>query len=688
MRGTGSGLSKVAYFSGIFSGIFPLHGLKEGAELQAVWLSTSEAARALGVTERAVRKKIMAGELQARVQAGRGGLGGQVYLVPLDALPPEARRRYLAEVAAAPPSPPTPPPEPENDPNEKIGSLAELIAKYGEEKARKIVNDARAKWEAVVLEALEVMNGPWGDKARRLEALARRRKVSKTTLYRMADRYMKEGVIGLVHDRYRRPGEGTRDKSRRSVTPEVEKFIRAMYLKYPPPKKSKVYEELKKAAAAKGWPLPSRATVYRVIADIKPAEEVLATRGDKEYESKMMPKVRRTYNHLLAMEEIVGDGHPFDIFVEFNGRAVRPNLSAWMDLRSRKIVGWCVTAGPANSDTIALALRHAIITHGLPGTLYTDWGKEYINEYIKDVCRRLDIGIRNCIPRTPRSKAIERLFRTVHDQFTLYLPGYCGNTPENRPPGYDEKKLLKQGKLLKFEDFVRRWAQYVEVYNNQVHSQIKDTPANAFAAAQHVRPGRVDERDLDILMMRKERVKVQPGYIRLFGRDYWSHNVDLGMLVGEWVQVWYDPHRVGEVLIWYRGKCIGTARNEEALAHGLDRAELAERLRANRRVKKALKLKMASYVEGIEDVLPGEIVRKAKRIRRSYAGTDLDGPVEKAVDENVQRLTGGESAARQVREVLESTGEGASRAPGKGKSGAGSRSKRLLLAWGDRVLAK
>lgn len=596
----------------------------------------------------------MAGKMMYLIQDGRGGLNGRVYLVALESLPPEAQRRYLertlatslpitgpAEETKAVAPAPSPAPA-------RIRTVAELAAKYGREKAERILARAK-KWEAVVLEARAIIAGSGRDedKTKRINALAKRRKVCAATLYRKVQSYREDGIMGLVDDRYRACGEGLDGKDRRAVTSEVRNFILALALQYPTPKGSHIYRELCKAAEVKEWPLPSRATVYRVIKEILHSEKVMGQRGDKEYESLCMPKVKRDYSHLLAMEEIVGDGHIYDLFVEWSGRAVRPQLSAWVDLKSRKIVGWCVTV-QTNSETIGLALRHAILTNGLPGRIYVDNGKDYLSNYIEDVCQRLDIGIRNCIPKTPRSKAIERLFRTVHDHFTLHLPGYCGNKPENRPPDFNEKKLLKAGKLLSMEEFVNRWAAWVEEYNNTVHSELKETPADTFAASPHVRPGKVNPRDLDILLMKREQVKVHAGYITLLGREYWSHNIELGRLVGEWVQVWYDFNRMGEVLIWYKGKFIGTAVNRKALLHGESRADLVAELRANRQIKKAIKQQIASYTEGIEDVLPDEVVKRAKRTKRfaGQAGEDSQAG-------NVRRLTGHERETQEAIKILE-----------------------------------
>jgi putative transposase len=611
------------------------------------WITTGEAAALLGVTRQAIHKAVLAGRLGAKADdAG----GRRAYLVALDSLPDEAQRRYLDRLRAAGEGPALSDGEAGGNQGPagaghsgRIATVAELVAKYGQERADKILSRAARQWEGVVKEALEVLASPAGEreKSARLAAIAHRRKVSVETLRRKVRAYQEEGVLGFVHSRYRVPGPGLAAAERRAVSPEVANWIKAQVLRYPPPKVSWVYRELQRVAPERGWTVPSRATVYRVAEEILETEKVLAQRGEREYERTCRPKIHRTYDHLAAMEEIVGDGYHFQNFVWYRGRLIRPQLSCWEDLRSRKIVGWCITP-QANSESVGLALRHAIVSHGLAACIYVDNGKEYVNAYIEQVCRRLEINIRECIPYSPQSKAIERFFRTVHEQFSMHQPAYWPR-PHKRPSDLDMARLRKEA--LSLEEFVARWEAWVDQYNNQFHSSLKDTPANVFAAAPHARPGRVDERVLDVLLMKAESVRVHAGYITLMGHKYWSENVDLGLLVGQTVQVWYDFNRMGEVLIWYRGQFIGTATNKKLLEHGASRADVAEELRAARRVRRALKERLAAYAESLEGA-PAE--QPARGGKRYFTGADSSG----GGDGKVRRLTGHERSAREARRVM------------------------------------
>jgi putative transposase len=621
-----------------------------------------------------VRKQIYTGKLKAEIESNARAKGGKQYLIPVTSLPTEAQEAFWREKqkeisterttqATALPSPPS----------EKIRTIAELVAKYGEQKAKEILKKPRQR-EKVVLEALESTEAE-KEKTRRMEALAKKHKISFGTLRRWVSAYLKDGLIGLVHDKYLEPGEGLAMKDRRTVNEEMRNFILAMYLRDMKPKGSHVLKELKKAAEIKGWKLPSKATIYRVIEEVSKSEVVMARKGKQAWKAEIRPKTKRNYNNLMVMQEIVGDGHPFDLFVEYEGRAIRPDLSAWVDLRSRKLVGWCITP-QANSESIGLALKHAIETHGLPGTIYTDNGKDYLSTYIEAVCHDLDIGIRNCIPKSPQSKLIERLFREVHDKFTRYQPGYCGNKPENRPEGFNQNKLLKAGKLITLEELARRFGAWMEEYNNTVHGALKDTPANVFNNVEHFRPGTVDPRVLDVLFMKRENVLVHDGYIRLYGRDFWTFGTDLDWLIGKYVEVWYDYNNMGQVLVKYNGRIVGTAVNKKALDHGESRADLVAEQRAKAKFEKETKRRIDAYAQGIPDELDGilpEDVLKRKRGRRY-----VTGPKEAQAQSNVRRITGYERDAVTAAEALE--------ADVKPRPEKVSRVKKMLMEAGRQAL--
>src|ERR1022692_4184994 len=94
----------------------------------------------------------------------------------------------------------------------------------------------------------------------------------------------------------------------------------------------------------------------------------------------------------------------------WSNAALRPWLTAMIDMRSRKIVGTAWSATPS-SHTISSALRVGIESFGIPQILYVDNGKDYekvgridFSPECSGVLVRLGIQPQYCLPRHPQSK--------------------------------------------------------------------------------------------------------------------------------------------------------------------------------------------------------------------------------------------------------------------------------------------
>ena len=150
-----------------------------------------------------------------------------------------------------------------------------------------------------------------------------------------------------------------------------------------------LYEKFEEVAVGRGWEeYPSIKTVARYIKHLmdKPGAEsarYLAANGLREWKNKKMIKGRRDATSLKVMEYVVGDEHTFDFWVQYtapNGKikAVRPKLVAWMDMRSRTIIG-DVACVNANGDVLKESLVKMLYSHpgGVPRILHVDNGKDY-----------------------------------------------------------------------------------------------------------------------------------------------------------------------------------------------------------------------------------------------------------------------------------------------------------------------
>lgn len=127
-----------------------------------------------------------------------------------------------------------------------------------------------------------------------------------------------------------------------------------------------LYERFELEAERREWEeYPSIKTVARYIKFLmgqRGAESArfLAANGTREWKNKRMMKGKRDATSLRVMEYVVGDEHTFDFWVQWtapNGKikAVRPKLVAWLDMRSRAIIG-DVACVNANSQTLKESL--------------------------------------------------------------------------------------------------------------------------------------------------------------------------------------------------------------------------------------------------------------------------------------------------------------------------------------------
>lgn len=97
-------------------------------------------------------------------------------------------------------------------------------------------------------------------------------------------------------------------------------------------------------------------------------------------------------------------------------------LFAFIDDHSRAVMGH--RFGFAE-DTVRLAaaLRPALASRGIPESIYVDNGSAFVDSWLLRACASLGIKLVHSTPGRPQGRGkIERLFRTVREQFLVELP--------------------------------------------------------------------------------------------------------------------------------------------------------------------------------------------------------------------------------------------------------------------------
>src|SRR5256886_3537115 len=98
-------------------------------------------------------------------------------------------------------------------------------------------------------------------------------------------------------------------------------------------------------------------------------------------------------------------------------------LFAFIDDHSRAVVGH--RFGFAE-DTVRLAaaLRPALASRGVPESIYVDNGSAFVDSWLLRACATLGIRLVHSTPGRPQGRGkIERVFRTVQDQFLVEVTG-------------------------------------------------------------------------------------------------------------------------------------------------------------------------------------------------------------------------------------------------------------------------
>ena len=465
----------------------------------------------------------------------------------------------------------------------------------------------------------------------------------KRTLYRYvkayneacawADKLQKETGVGFEFFKVlclcRKPKEtGTFP----SIKPEVKQVIKNIWFDKDFAAnlgtREMLYEKLRAIANINKWEkIPSYQTVTRYINYLMNDENMrnawfLASKGSREYKNKVMVKGSRDTSKLKVMQIVMGDEHTFDCWVAYkqpNGKVIpiKPHLAAWIDLRSRAIMGDVICKN-ANSDVLKQSLLKMMYSEpgGIPEYIYIDNGKDYTAKTMTGRNRNdrsgMDfddtakgfykaIGIKDyhrALPYEAWSKGqIERFFRIVCNDFTKWFTSYTGTLTGSKTSdkvNKDIQKMCDNGELLTMEEFYGEWTRWLtEVYMHKEHGGLKKagekykTPYDCFINEERYFKPEPPKSYATVLMMKEEKV-----YVRNIGIVRWNHEYrsdELCDYIGRKVDVKYDPNDMSTLYVFdENGRNVCEAYCQELLqiAPKVPQKALEEHLKMQKRQKK------------------------------------------------------------------------------------------------------
>lgn len=178
-------------------------------------------------------------------------------------------------------------------------------------------------------------------------------------------------------------------------------------------------------------------------------EWTLITKGEDANKSLNQPAYGDRKEQYLAKNECWEiDSSPADVIVFEEGRQMRPDILAIKDCFS----GRCVAMLCENSNSLALTrlLWRAISCFGVPKSIKTDNGKDYVSRQFSMLLSNLGIKqVRATAYAGDEKGAVERNFRTIQHSYISILSGFIGHNLDKRQK--IEQQVAKKDRKSKDE---------------------------------------------------------------------------------------------------------------------------------------------------------------------------------------------------------------------------------------------
>lgn len=519
-------------------------------------LTVQDVYKLKGCTQQAVQKQISSGKLRTQIDVS-GGI--RRHLIPLEELDPKLQRKWLAEKGM-------PKEETENKPKKRLDE-------YSAEEREKI-----SRWTDILTRWVQfraAYGGPKADADNAFVALTRQEEpdlnISIDILRRKNKALQSKDYIGLVDNR------GKWAKGTTKMPQEIWAVFLNYYLNDHQPSVQECInatrDVLELTAPELADQMPGYYTFYRCLQTVREDLIIRGREGEKAYNDKCAPFIRRDYTHLESNECWIADNHTFDIISEApDGGRHRLHLTCFIDARSGMPVGWNITDNPCSESTI-IALRHGILRCGIPKVIYMDNGSEFLTydiagrghrsrksqegKFVPPIFARLGIMMKNAIVKNAKAKTIERSFLDFKGMVSKHFETYCGGKITERPESL--KKVLKSGHVptdAEVRDMVNDLMEgYIShlPYGGNVVKDRKLTKAEVFKKYLPNPVRYATEEELDLMLQRSTRpqkIGRNGVYIKVYGIRLEYGMEELAPRFGQSVYLRYDPSDMETVRVY------------------------------------------------------------------------------------------------------------------------------------------
>ena len=516
-----------------------------------------------------------------------------------------------------------------------------------------------------LLQYLSTQKGKAGYKAEQVR-VAQALGMSLRSLYRLQRQYQESGLEGIQR-------QSRSDEGQFRVSEYWQTFIVKTYWAGSKGQRSTSRAQIAKLVASHAVEIgesdyPSRRSVYRILAaeiarsEHKQKSLCIGWQGDRlQLRTKEGIELDIEYsNQVWQVDHTRAD----IMVVDRHGDPIGcPTLTTVVDTYSRCIVGLHLGMSYPSAAVTCLALRHAILpkqyshdyapsnlweSYGVPQYLYTDAGSDFTSSHIDQVAN--SIGIVLCLRRRPSDGGIvERPFGTLNTEFFSTLPGYT--TRRLKP----HKSAVEADACLTLEQLEGLLIRYiVDNYNQQPDARTgKESRMSRWRSGLSAIAPALEERELDLLLMRQDRRRVyRGGYIRFANLLYKGEYLE--GYVGQQVVLRYNPQDITSLYV-YRNQGISPgerlrqrdvfltrahAQNLEAERLSLPEAKaISRRLRQARQeiTNESVLSEVRPRAQFVEDVIKSQRSPSERRPSSPLQESDSDPDDQEELEPPTQR---------------------------------------------------
>lgn len=339
------------------------------------------------------------------------------------------------------------------------------------------------------------------------------------------------------------------------------------------------------------YPVPSQSKVYRIWRELEKAYTAAANEGALVMRSEWKGAgrtLKARHVHQLAM--IDHTRLPMAVVVDPDNDIIWSEvwLTVLVDVYSRAVLGWVITAFPPSLWTVAEVIRRAnrpkrppdrmaarfkILRRicGRSDQIIVDNGREFRGHGLEDAVAGAGFAIRFAPIKRPTYKAVcERLFGTIKTKLTKRLPGRTIPIARARKREYDARLEA----CIYLEDLEALMNQCMAEYHTEPHDGLLGRqPALVFqkGTGGHIEVCHDIDRFMNEILEVRFKVQVDKAGVTRWGLRFSSPADDPDALsnllddlvpveprrqqrddASAYTKIKFDPMNIGRILVWNR----------------------------------------------------------------------------------------------------------------------------------------